>query len=205
MGRGTTYKYTPELLAEAAANSLSIAGVLRHLGIPWSGGMHAHISGRLKHFEIDTSHFTQQAHNRGKPSAHRLSPERILSVRQPGARRVPGKLLTRALVELGVPYRCSACGIGNEWHGQPLTLHVDHIDGNYLDCRRKNLRFLCPNCHTQTPSWAGKNKARRRYAAAPDKPRSAPVQHGEPVTTFEVLDLFGTEATSTVDGTAGVA
>ncbi|WP_433415197.1 hypothetical protein ACQP1V_36845 [Microtetraspora malaysiensis] len=47
------YKYTPELLAEAAANSLSIADVLRHLRIRWSGGTHAHISRRLKHFGID--------------------------------------------------------------------------------------------------------------------------------------------------------
>ncbi|WP_433218439.1 hypothetical protein [Microtetraspora malaysiensis] len=59
------YKYTPELLAEAAADSLSIAGVLRYLGIPQSGGAHSHISRRLKHFGIDTSRFLGQAHSRG--------------------------------------------------------------------------------------------------------------------------------------------
>jgi hypothetical protein len=66
-------KYTRELLTEAAANSISIAGVLRYLQIPRSGGTHAHISRRLKQFGIDTSHFKRVAPNRGKPCAWRLT------------------------------------------------------------------------------------------------------------------------------------
>jgi hypothetical protein len=60
----------------------------------------------------------------------------------------------------GVPHRCSACGQGPEWCGKPLVLQKEHINGNYLDCRQANLCFLCPNCHTQTATYAkahGKN------------------------------------------------
>ena len=57
-------KYTRELLTEAVANSISIADVLRYLQIPIAGGAHAHISRKLKHFGIDTSHFKRVAPNR---------------------------------------------------------------------------------------------------------------------------------------------
>ena len=53
--------------------------------------------------------------------------------------------------------RC-LCGI-NEWNGKPLKLHLDHIDGNRKNSKRKNLRFLCPNCHSQTKTYCkGQNK-----------------------------------------------
>ena len=51
------------------------------------------------------------------------------------------------------------------WLGHPLTLHVDHINGDFLDNRPCNLRLLCPNCHSQTSTYAG---ARREPAAPAD-------------------------------------
>jgi 5-methylcytosine-specific restriction endonuclease McrA len=86
------------------------------------------------------------------------------------------------LLEIGVPYSCAHCGLRGEWQGKPLVLHIDHIDGNYEDCRRENLRFLCPNRHTQTPSWAGRNKVMRSYHRPPP-PTS-------PLGGFTTLHLF---------------
>lgn len=163
------YKYTPEMLAEAAANSLSVADVLRRLGITAAGGNHAHISRQLRRLGIDTSHFLGQARHRGRRSARRLPPEEVLRVRPPGSLRTKPPMLRRALQEAGVPYRCSACKIEGAWEGGPLTLHVDHLNGDWLDNRINNLRFLCPNCHSQTENFAGKNKgavAQRQEAAS---------------------------------------
>lgn len=53
--------------------------------------------------------------------------------------------------------RCFVCGI-NEWCGKPLTLQVDHADGNNKNDSRSNLRGLCPNCHSQTPTYCGKHR-----------------------------------------------
>lgn len=49
------------------------------------------------------------------------------------------------------------CGL-TEWRGKPISLQLDHINGDNFDHRIENLRLLCPNCHSQTETFAGKNK-----------------------------------------------
>ena len=53
-------------------------------------------------------------------------------------------------------YKCQICSISS-WNGKPLTLQLDHIDGNNKNNLVENFRWLCPNCHTQTDTWGTKN------------------------------------------------
>jgi len=53
--------------------------------------------------------------------------------------------------------RCEECGI-NEWNGKKIICELDHINGDSSDHRLENLRILCPNCHSQTSTYCGKNK-----------------------------------------------
>lgn len=54
-------------------------------------------------------------------------------------------------------YKCSKCGI-DHWQGETIVLDLDHINGNNRDNRISNLRYLCPNCHSQTDTYKGRNK-----------------------------------------------
>lgn len=56
---------------------------------------------------------------------------------------------------------CSECGL-REWRAKPITMHIDHINGVRHDHRLENLRMLCPNCHSQTPTYSGRNMKRSR-------------------------------------------
>lgn len=56
--------------------------------------------------------------------------------------------------------KCSECGCGDKWNNKPLTIELDHINGISSDNRITNLRWLCPNCHTQTVTHKGKNRQR---------------------------------------------
>jgi len=163
-------KYTPQLLAEAVAAATSMAGVMRHLGLRPAGGTHAHLRRRITKFGIDTTHFTGRSDKHRFPNPRRRSPDEILVVRRPDMKRQAATVLRRALGELGRTYTCEWCGVGASWQGRPLTLHVDHVDGNFSDCRPGNLRFLCPNCHSQTPTYAG--RSRRKSEVQPLGPLS---------------------------------
>jgi 5-methylcytosine-specific restriction endonuclease McrA len=65
-------------------------------------------------------------------------------------------LKNRIIRDKKLPYQCALCDIKNIWKGKPISLQLDHINGNSRDHRLENLRFLCPNCHSQTDTFAGK-------------------------------------------------
>lgn len=66
--------------------------------------------------------------------------------------------LKRRLLNAGMlANKCSICGQLPIWNGIPLVLHIDHINGIHNDNRIENLRMVCPNCHSQTSTFSGKN------------------------------------------------
>lgn len=144
-------KYTVEILTEAVAASTSYLGVVRYLGLRPAGGTQQNIRRRIIQHKIDTSHFKGRASSRGVPSVKRKTPAEIL-VHVPGSSRANLTQLRRAMIESGIEQVCKICSQDDVWFGLPLTLQIDHEDGDWTNNLLDNLRFICPNCHTQQPT-----------------------------------------------------
>ncbi|MEU1015940.1 HNH endonuclease signature motif containing protein [Streptomyces sp. NPDC005898] len=148
-----------EALARAVAESRSLAAVLRALGLPPFGGAgRARALRSIEAYGLSTAHFVGQGHNAGRPGANRKSAAEVLVLLDSDACRTRTVLLRRALDEVGTPRVCGACGSGEVWQGKRLVLEIDHINGDRLDNRRENLRYLCPSCHSQTRTFSNRRR-----------------------------------------------
>lgn len=71
----------------------------------------------------------------------------------------PVSIVERLIRSNEIKHECNECGQPPMWNGKPLTLQIDHIDGDPTNNTVKNLRLLCPHCHTQTPTWGFKKRS----------------------------------------------
>ena len=145
-------KWTDPQLTVAVKSSVSVAGVLRKLDLGISGGNYETIKLRIRQLGLCTRHFTGQGWSRGK-----MRPRIPLDALLVEGSSRNGTDLKKRLIKAGLlKNECSVCGI-NEWCGEALSLERDHINGVRSDNRLENLRLLCPNCHSQTPTYCRRN------------------------------------------------
>lgn len=76
--------------------------------------------------------------------------------------KISNQRTLRRCVLYTLKYECACCGVEELYNNRPIVLQVDHIDGNSDNNHPSNLRLLCPNCHSQTPTYSGKNKGSGR-------------------------------------------
>lgn len=155
-------RFSETELAEAVANNHSVAGVIKALRIAVSGSSYKLIKDRVVAAGLDTGHWTGQRHGTSGPKIA-VPWALVLVANSPYRMTEPRR--KRLVSERVLTHVCRLCGCGPEWQGKPLVLRLDHINGIRNDHRLKNLRFLCPNCDSQTETFCGRNIARLRAAA----------------------------------------
>lgn len=150
-------KWTDEQFIDAVATSLSYAEVIRKLGLKPAGSNYDTVKKKISELNLDTTHMTGQGWNQGdiyKP----IKPAKPLSeILVEHSTWVNTNNLKKRLLKEGIKeHICECCG-RSEWLGQPISLELHHINGIKDDLRIENLQILCPNCHSLTNNYRGKN------------------------------------------------
>ena len=121
----------------------------------------------IRHFGLD--HGTW---NKARKAGRLIAEDRRIPIEEltrPGRETRRTHLKMRLLRAGVLKNECYECGL-TEWRGKPLSLALDHINGVNNDNDPANLRLLCPNCHSQTDTFSGRNRVKRRLAQEkPDK------------------------------------
>jgi len=154
--RSIIWTFSKETLESAVSESLTIADVQRKLGFEKVHLKHYKtLKKRFKVEGISTDHFTPEVVRLSKVREVRLKLQYDLESRLVKGINTNNWVKARLLKEGYLKNECLWCGIGPEWNGEPLTLQLDHIDGDNTNNLQENLRILCPNCHSQTDTWSG--------------------------------------------------
>lgn len=152
------YKVNESVFVAAIKNSISIREAILKLGLVETGSAYRIFKKRAQNLNINIDHLKGQGHLRGKTHnwAPKIPLEEILvsNSNYTNTTSIRKRLLKVNLLN----NKCAKCNLESMWNNEPLTLQLDHINGiNNDDNRLKNLRLLCPNCHSQTATFAGKN------------------------------------------------
>lgn len=138
--------FNKEALEKIVKESSSYKEVLSKIGYRTFGGRNTDtLKDRLQKYEIDVSHFCAQ-------KGIKRTKENVFCENSTASQATLRKWFVK---EQFVTYKCSCCGI-SEWQGKELSLQLDHINGDNHDNRLENLRWLCPNCHSQTNTFCGR-------------------------------------------------
>lgn len=149
--------WTENQLILAVKKSISYRQVIKKLGLKPAGGNYEQLKKYIKELGLNISHFKGRGWNLGLTGIGKplISLEKIL-VKNSSFQSY--KLKKRLFSVKLKPKYCEECGWAKRTSDGYLPLELDHINGDHHDNRLKNLRILCPNCHSLKPTHRGRRR-----------------------------------------------
>jgi hypothetical protein len=152
--RSPVWQISKDELIDLLERSVTFTQVLAFFGLRNVGSNFQTLVNRLKEEHIDYAKFKN---NRAKVNLfkkRRLDADVFVENSSFSRHTLKKRIIKKGLI----PYECKICRGKAIWNNKPLFLVLDHINGIANDNRLGNLRFLCPNCNSQTETFAGRNK-----------------------------------------------
>lgn len=159
-------RYTIPQLLEAVKTSQTFSDVCRKVNVTICTSNFKRIKDICSEHLISTDHFDGGVAARRIAHYPGLTYDQIFCVNSRVSRSSLRALAKRFGLYTGT---CFKCNNGEMWNGEPITIELDHINGINDDNREENLRWLCPNCHSQTPTYR-KSHNRKKLAFIPTHP-----------------------------------
>lgn len=153
MRKHIIWTYEKELLQNYLNNSKSYVDFFEKLDLKVSKSLIKMLQYRIKVENINRNMFLENVKKQTFFKSKDLSEILV----ENSSYLSSGGLKSRLIKNNFLEYKCAICNI-NEWNNKQLVLQLDHINGKSNDNRIENLRLLCPNCHSQTDTYAGKKK-----------------------------------------------
>lgn len=150
------YKLTDKEFIDLVKSSLNTSEVLFKLGYSTGGNSwgYSQVKRRMTDLNLSGKDFKGKSTIAEINEQNKVNPEKLFCKNSKHSRNILRKhIITNNLI----PYECAICGT-KEWQGKTLSLELDHINGENNDNRLENLRFLCPNCHSQTTTYGSRNQ-----------------------------------------------
>jgi len=141
--------------------SSSFVEVLEKLGLCGHSGNHRTLKERIKLDNLNTEILKAKRTEKIRSSSiNKRIPLCYIMVENSNYQTKNLKI--RLIKENILDYACERCGNKGEWMGKKLVLQLEHRNGKSRDHRLENICFLCPNCHSQTETYAGKNSSMKK-------------------------------------------
>lgn len=153
--RSIVWKISDEDFINLIKNSKTMSQVLAYFRLQNKGGNFKTCKARIKDLNLDTSHFLKAKES--SIVTRQVTLEIFLKRLSPNS-NYKNSFIKEKLIQFNLlDYCCAECGNTGEWNKKRLSLQLEHKNGISNDNTITNLQFLCPNCHSQTDTFAGKS------------------------------------------------
>lgn len=171
--------------------SNSLNHLCTYLGLRGVDGYYNKIKKVIEKYDLSTSHFgtikVSPSGNGRNKFTKMADDEFFCENTKHSGQNIIDRLINGKFKE----YKCEECGL-TEWNNKPIRLQIHHINGIHTDNRLENLQILCPNCHTQTDTYAANNKNKVKINGFKVLKRRNEILNNE-ISTFKEKDIAKVE------------